>query len=267
MREVRKRIERALHDDLPVLIEGESGTGKELVGRFLHSHSARSQGPFLKVNCTAVPAGLVEGQIYGYEKDAAADERATKNGFIARATGGTLFLDEMGDLDVRLQQKLAHTLKSGCYRCIDGGEDIPVHSRFVCATSLDLEMATQNKTVLTDMLGCFAHHRIRLLPLRERKQDIPQLCEYLLEKFAGSFGQPVPRLSSSVLAIFQQWKWPGNIRELENWIARIVVFGSEEAMGYEFSHERPVRHEPLPRQHRAAHLKISRRSRRPRRHI
>jgi DNA-binding NtrC family response regulator len=266
MREVRKTIERALHDDLPVLIEGESGTGKELVGRFLHSYSARSEGPFLKVNCTAVPAHLVEGELFGYEKGASADGRNMKSGFIALASGGTLFLDEVCDLDLKLQQKLTHTFISGRYRRIDSGEDLAVSSRFVCGTSLDLETARQNSTVLAEMLSCFGHYRVRLLPLRERKGDIPQLCEYLLEKFARNFGQPVPRLSSHVLGVFQQREWPGNIRELENWIARIVIFGSEEAMGFEHGRER-TRQDLLPRMHRAMRLKTSRRRRRLRRNI
>ena len=265
MREVRKMIERALRDDLPVLIEGESGTGKEMLGRFLHSHSPRGEGPFLRVNCTAMPAHLVEGEMFGYEKGAAVDARNVKSGFITLASGGTLFLDEIGDLDLKLQQKLAHALTSNRYRRIDGGEDQSISSRFVCATSLDLETAVQNETVLAEMLGCFAHHRVRLLPLRERKEDIPQLCEYLLEKFARNFGQPVPRLSSYVLGVFQQREWPGNIRELENWIARIVIFGSEEAVGHEHGRER-TRQESLSRTHRAPRVKTSRRGKRLRRH-
>jgi two-component system, NtrC family, response regulator AtoC len=258
MREIREKIDRALHDNLPVLIEGESGTGKEVLGRFLHVHSDRSGGPFLKVNCAAMPANLMEGEMFGYEGDAATGEREGKSGSIGLASDGTLFLDELGDLDLGLQQKLTHAIRSGHYRRVDGREDLRINARFVCATSFDLELALRNKTVLEEMVGCLGHHRLRLLPLRERKEDIPQLCEYLLEKFARSFSQPVPRLSSYVLGVFQQRKWPGNIRELENWMARIVIFGSEEAMGLEFSREQSVRQELLTRRHRATHLKLRR---------
>jgi DNA-binding NtrC family response regulator len=237
MRAIRGKIERALGDDLPVLIEGESGTGKRLIGQFLHRHSAHREGPFLNLNCAAVPTGLLEGEMFGYDKGAAAGVRETKSGSIGVASGGTLFLDEMGSMDLTLQQKLVRTLKSGHYRRIDGREDLVVNTRFVCATCIDLEAASRNHNFLEELLGCFVHHRVRLLPLRERKEDIPQLCEYLLEKFARDFGRAAPHLSSYVLEAFQRWKWPGNIRELENWIARIVIFGAEEVVGLEFSRQ------------------------------
>ena len=125
---------------------------------------------------------------------------------------------------------------SGHYRRIGGREDLAVTTRFVCSTSINLEAGLRSPNFQGELLGCFAH-RVRLLPLRERKQDIPQLCDYLLEKFARDFGRPVPHLSSEALDVFQQWKWPGNVRELENWIARIVIFGAEEVVGLEFSRQ------------------------------
>ena len=265
MREIRKRIEGALHDDLPVLIEGESGTGKEVVGRFLHKSSDRGEGSFLKLNCGAAPASQLEGEMYGYEKSAIPDTARLGSGSIGLGSEGTLFLDEIGDMDLRVQQKLAETLKTGCYRRLDGKEDLPVNARLVCATSIDLEDGLRNHTFLGNLLGLLDHHRVRLIPLRERKEDIPQLCEYLLGKFAHDFGRPVPRLSSDVLDAFQQWKWPGNIRELENWIARIVIFGAEEVIGLQFSRQLVVREEPVLRSHHAVHVKMSR-ARRLRRH-
>ena len=265
MREIRGEIERALGDDLPVLIEGESGTGKGLIGQFLHKHSAHSEGPFLNLNCTAVPTGLLEGEMFGYEKGAAADVRETKSDSIAVASGGTLFLDEIGSMDLTLQQKLMRTLKSGHYRRIDGREDLVVKTRFVCAASIDLEAGLRNHALLEELLGCFAHHRVCLLPLRERKEDIPQLCEYLLEKFARDFGRRVPHLSQRAVEAFQRWKWPGNIRELENWIARIVIFGAEEVVGLEFNRQLATGKEPTMGYHRAAHMTVGR-ERRLRRH-
>ncbi len=173
--------------------------------------------------------------------------RRSGGGSIGLASGGTLFLDEITIWSCSLQQKLTRTLESGRYRRIDGGEDLAVNARFVCATSFDLKAGLQKSHFSEELLGCFAHHRVRLLPLRERREDIPRLCEYLLGKFARDFGRPVPHLSSHVLEAFQQWKWPGNIRELENWIARIVIFGAEEVIGLEFSRQMAAVEQRAPR--------------------
>jgi DNA-binding NtrC family response regulator len=265
MREIREKIERAVCDDLPVLIEGESGTGKEAIGRFLHKYSVRGNGPFLKFNCAAASTRLLEEEMFGYEKSGGGDLRQTMGGPIALASGGTLFLDEIDNMELSLQQKLARTLESSHYRRIGGREDLAVNARFVCATSIDPKAGLRNHTFLEELLECFVPHRVRLLPLRERKEDIPQLCEYLLEKFARDFDRPVPHLSSLALEAFQQWKWPGNVRELENWIARIVIFGAEEAIGLEFSRQLAAGEESPRRYHRASRMNFGR-SRRLRRH-
>lgn len=262
MREIRAAIELASQDDLPVLIEGESGTGKELIGRFLHNLSARREGPFVKVNCGALPARLLEGEMFGYERGTSGTICETKNGSIGIAVGGTLFLDEIRDMDWTLQQKLVTTLETGHYGRQDGNEQLAVKARFVCASTQDLEAAVGADSFPKELLQCFAHH-VRLRPLRERKQDIPQLCEYLVEKFARNFGRPVPRLSPFVMKAFQQWEWPGNIRELENWVARIVIFGTEEAIGLEFRRQLGLMGVAWPRKHRVIHKK-SVRSRRMR---
>lgn len=250
MREIRTVIERASQDDLPVLIEGESGTGKELVGLFLHDQSVRRDGPFVKVNCGALPARLLEGEMFGYERSLSGTIHETKNGSIGIAAGGTLFLDEVRDLDVTLQQKLVRTLETGQYGRQDGSEQLVVNARFVCASTRDQEAGSLPR----ELLKCFAH-RVCLPPLRERKQDIPELCEYLAEKFARNFGRPVPRLSSFVMKAFQQWNWPGNIRELENWIARVVIFGTEEAIGLEFRRQIGFVGAVASREHRATRMK------------
>lgn len=244
MRGIREKIERAFHDGLPVLIEGESGTGKEVIGRFLHRYSLRGEGPFSKINCAASPASLLEGEIYGYENSATAIVRATPRGPIGLDSGGTLFFDEIGDLDVSLQRRLAETLAFGRYQLRDGAEYRALDARFVFASSVDVKARPQSHCLLETLLQPFAHHHLRLLPLRERKQDIPHLCEYLLGKFAHEFGRPVPVLSSNALETFLQWKWPGNIRELENWIARIVIFGAEEAIGLQFNRQLVAWKEP-----------------------
>jgi len=206
MEDVRKSLEEAVHDDLPVLIEGESGTGKELMARYFHSRSHRAAAPFERVNCGAIDARLLDREFF---------ER--------NETAGTLFLDEIGEMDSASQRRVGRALKAVASL---------VRARIVCASSIDMT-GTADKRVSEDLLSHF-RHRMRLVPLRERKQDIPRLCEYLAYKFARDFGRPTPRLNAFVLESLQQRSWPGNIRELENWIARIVVFGTEEAMSQGF---------------------------------
>lgn len=265
MRELRTRIEQASSDALPVLIEGESGTGKEVIGRFLHDRSQqRREGPFVKVNCGAIPARLLEAEMFGYERGSSGTIQETKNGSIGVAAGGTLFLDEIHDTDSMLQQKLLRTLETGRYGRQDGNEELAVKARFVCASSRDLQAGVPGDAFSERLLQCFAH-RVRLTPLRERKEDIPQLCEYLVQKFARDFGRPVPRLSPYVLRIFERWNWPGNIRELENWIARIVIFGTEEAIGLEFRRQLGSVPDSSLREHRAMRTQLDR-GRRIRRH-
>ena len=233
MQEVRKTLEAALHDDLPVLIEGESGTGKEVVARYLHLCSKRADWPFVRVNCGAMPARLLDREMFG---SGDLQERAD-TGSVDLAANGTLFLDEIGEMDGALQQKVLQALRAGSSRKEDG-----VNARIVCASSVDLKKVSREEgpaQVLSAQFG----YRVRLLPLRERKQDIPQLCEYLVERFAREFGRSAPKLKPQVLESFQRWNWPGNIRELENWIARIVIFGSEEAMGDEFKRRTVERHD------------------------
>jgi two-component system response regulator AtoC len=208
----------------------------------------------VKVNCGAIPARLLEREMFGYES-AACDVRQTKNGSIGLAAGGTLFLDEISEMDFTLQQKLLRTLETGRYGRQDGHEELAENARFVCASSHDLLSDKRGDTFHQELLK-YLPHRVRLKPLRERKQDIPQLCEYLVEKFARSFRRPVPCLSSFVLKDFQQWDWPGNIRELENWIARIVIFGTEEAIGLEFRRQLAAS-EASSRKHRATHIKAN----------
>jgi DNA-binding NtrC family response regulator len=230
MRVLRQKLEKALLDDLPVLIEGENGTGKEVIGRFLHHHSSRGKGPFLKLSCAALPARLMEYEIYGHEMNTKTNSGDLKRGSIGLGSGGTLFFDEIGDMDLMLQRRLAGTVDSGRYQLDDSGEKTPIDVRFVCASSRVARTGRAFHQFLKALLKPSAHYYLQLPPLRERQQDIPQLCEYLLAKFAREFKKPAPRLSPAVLEAFQQWKWPGNIRELENWMARIVIFGAEDVL-------------------------------------
>jgi two-component system, NtrC family, response regulator AtoC len=258
MQEVRAKLDCALRSDLPVLIEGESGTGKELVGRYLHWQSARRNGPYIKVNCGALRES--EFKVFGCGIGVSNESQKAKT-TVERPLGGTIFLDELGDLDEVIQQQLIWLFEAdGCGRRYVSQDRMS--PRFVCASSLNLGLKAPRDSTLAALLGCF-EHRVRLLPLRERKSDLPQLCEFMAEKFARSFNRPVPRLSPVVLELFAEWNWPGNIRELENWIARIVVLGTEEAMAAGRHRQREGRTDFGPRRHRAtrANVSIARRTR------
>jgi len=237
MREIRGRIERALHNDLPVLIRGESGTGKEVIGRFLHVRSDRRQEPFVKLNCAAVPAGLLESELFGHEQGAFAGAKEIKRGLVEIADGGTVFLDEIGEMDWELQTKLLRLLKDGRYVRVGGREERPALVRVICSTNSDLAAAVEHQTFRQDLLFRLDVISLHLSPLRERKEDIPQICEYLLAKLAKQFGKRTPKLAPAAVQVLKQWRWPGNLRELENWIARIVIFGSEEVLGLELKRQ------------------------------
>ena len=262
MHEVRCTLERALEDGLPVLIEGESGTGKEVIGRFLHRYSARRDGPFVKVNCGAMPVRQLESEIFGHGTGIFEAEE-TKSA-IGTASNGTLFFDEIGEADVDLQQRLIRTFQASRSEIQRGAGQKEVSARFVCASTIDLNSKGRDNALLSELMRCFGY-RVRLLPLRDRRGDLPQLCAYLAKRFARNFGRPVPHLDPAVLEAFGQWNWPGNIRELENWIARIVVFGTEEAI-LAGARQRGNKVDGASRRHRATRINMSfvRRSRRNR---
>lgn len=251
MREIQEKIERAAHDNRPVFIEGESGTGKEVIGRFIHEHGLGKDGPFLKLHCAAASTRVLEEEIFGLEMAGAAIER--KGGSGGPVSGGTLFLDGIEGMDNSLQRNLAYALASASRRRIGARKEKSMDARLVCASSLDPKLGL----IANELLACFVH-RVRLLPLRERKEDIPQLCNYLLCKFARDFGRPVPDLSARAIEALQQWNWPGNIRELENWIARIVIFGAEDVVGPEFRRQLAVGETQGAGYHRAAYMRIGR---------
>jgi DNA-binding NtrC family response regulator len=266
MREVRVTVEAALSNNIPVLIQGESGTGKEMVGRFLHAHSIFCAGPFVKLNCAAMPSNLLEGELFGYEKGAFPGVKESKKGKIEIAETGVLFLEEVSDMGWDLQAKLLAVLQDGRFTKVGGSEEVSARMRVICSTRSDLDAAVARYAFRNDLLSRLSLIRIRLLPLRERREDIPLLCEYLLDKLARIYKKAPPRLSAPALQVLQQWKWPGNMRELENWIARIIIFGTEEVLGLEFSRQLATMSAFGQRQHRIAHLRpgAMKRTRRPR---
>ena len=229
MQTVRQRVERAAALNVPVLILGESGTGKEVLARFIHNQSPWAGGPFVKVNCPAIPGTLLESELFGFEKGAFTGAHAAKPGRIEMAEGGTLFLDEIAELDGSLQAKLLHVLQDGYFTRIGDHEGRRMNARVICATNRALQEEIQKGGFRSDLFYRINVISVTLPALRERKEDIPYVAEYLRQAFNKRFEREAPKISKETLHALQQRDWPGNVRELENCIARYVVLGSEEA--------------------------------------
>ena len=230
MSQIRERILRALSSDLPLLIQGESGTGKEVIARYVHSRSDRCKAPFVRLNCAAIPPGLLESELFGYQKGAFTGAKADRPGLVEIADGGTLFLDEIGELHRDLQGKLLHLLQDGAFVRIGGSEEQAANIRVICATNINLQDAVKRGAFREDLFFRIEGITIGLLALRDRTDDIPQLCEYFLRKLAKQFGRNAPGLDALTLRLLTQWTWPGNLRELENWVARAIILGDAEAL-------------------------------------
>lgn len=248
MREVRDRIESIRSSDGPVLIQGLSGTGKEMIARFLHMRSNRHDRPFVKLSCTAMPAGLIERKIFGCENESSSTATEDRLGLIEVADGGTLFLSEIGDANLELQDKLVRLLRDGTYTRTGGREERMGRARLVCATNVDLVEAVSSGSFRGELLDCIDAVHLRLSPLRDRKNDIPQLCEYFFEKLSRQFQRPKPELSPGTIELLTRWSWPGNLLELKNWIARTIILGDDEALAEEL--ERRIKTVDRPEQSR-----------------
>lgn len=262
MREIRSVIDCVLSSDLPVLIQGESGTGKEVVARFLHSRSNRREAPFVRMSCAAVPVNLLESELFGREKGACGRAHEDRQGLIEVAHGGTLFLDEIGDLPWEMQGDLIHLLRDGSYTRVGGSQTLRGNTRIICAANCDLQSAVEAGSFRADLFRRIDVVSLHLSALRERKNDIPQLCEYLLQKLARRFGRNVPQLSPGTIQRLKQWDWPGNLRELENWVARVIILGDEGALDSHFRRQVAVANESDYRKLRFRAMNgVSRRSR------
>jgi DNA-binding NtrC family response regulator len=230
MQAVRGKLECVLNNDLPVLLEGECGTGKDLVARYLHSRSSRGEMPFVKLSCAATPVEFLEGALLGYEEESFPGANDIRQGLVDIANGGTLFLDEIGETSWAQQSKLLHLLQEGRYLQVDRLERQDADVRIVCATSINLAEAVARGTFRKDLFYCIDAISFRLPALRERKEDIPQLWEFFTRKLARRLGKDIPQLTPAVLSVLNQWNWPGNLLELENCIARVIVLGDEAAI-------------------------------------
>lgn len=243
MRDVRQKLERVAGANISVLVSGESGTGKDIIARLLHLYSPWSSGPFVKVNCPAIPGTLLESELFGYEKGAFTGAYGTKPGRVEQAHRGTLFLDEISELHATLQAKLLQLLQDGQFSRIGAQADKKVEVRVVCATNRHLQHEIEHGRFRQDLFYRIAAMTIHLPPLRERAVDLPVICEYLLEYYNDKLNGRAPMLRPALLAKLQRYSWPGNIRQLENLIKRYVVMGSEEVILSELL--QPTESDPL----------------------
>jgi two-component system response regulator AtoC len=207
----------------PVLVQGETGTGKELVARACHLAGPRASGPFIEVNCAALPATLMEDELFGHEKGAFTDARARKVGLIEAADGGTLFLDEIGELELALQAKLLRVLENFRVRPIGSVADRRVNVRILAATNRDLAREAQAGRFRSDLVYRLSVFQIRIPPLRERGDDVMLLANEFLQRLATRYGRPALRLQPSAQLALRNYPWPGNVRELRNCLERAVL--------------------------------------------
>lgn len=226
MQEVYKLIGRVVGNDAIVLLNGESGTGKELVARAIHFKSARWRAPFVAVNCSAIPHGLVESELFGHERGAFTGAAERRAGKFELAGAGTLFLDEVGDLPLELQPKLLRVLQEREFTRVGGSETQRLEARIIAATNQDLEAAVAARRFREDLYFRLRVIPIRLPPLRQRREDIPELTDYFVAKAAREMGARASALSSEARAKLQAYDWPGNVRELENTVLRAALLAS-----------------------------------------
>jgi DNA-binding NtrC family response regulator len=230
MKEVFAKIQRAAPVDSTVLILGESGTGKELVAQALHHNSPRKKGPFVAVNCAAVPATLVESELFGHVRGAFTGATDRRIGRFQQADGGTLFIDEIGDFELGLQAKLLRVLETLTLTPVGGHEDIKVNVRVLAATSRDIVKMVQQGTFREDLYYRLNVVTITIPPLRERPDDVPLLIDHFMRDISEQQHTPARKINPEVIRRFQSYRWPGNVRELRNMLESMMVLAEGDAL-------------------------------------
>jgi two-component system response regulator AtoC len=241
MRHVALIIEQVADSDVTVLIRGESGTGKELVARAIHTRSTRKQRPFVKVNCAALPAELLESELFGHEKGAFTGAATTRIGKFEQAHTGTIFLDEIGEIKPALQAKLLHVLQDAEFTKLGSNKKIIVDVRVVAATNRDLEKMMIEGEFREDLYYRLKVIEAMVAPLRDRHDEIQQLTDFFITRYSQRYNRAVRPLSDALRAKFMEYDWPGNVRELENMIKRFVILQDEQMVMRELSRPRQAR--------------------------
>ncbi len=230
MEEVRALIRRVATTDARVLVSGESGTGKELVAVAIHGLSQRSRGPFVRINCAAIPRDLIESEMFGHEKGSFTGATKQRRGKFELASGGTLFLDEVGDLSPEAQAKLLRAIEAGEIERVGGSELIPVDVRIVAATNHDLQTEVEEGRFREDLFFRLHVMPIRIPPLRQRKDDIPLLLAHFIQLYRSRHGLRPPHFTESAVNALRAYDWPGNVRELANAIERLMILYPDRAV-------------------------------------
>jgi formate hydrogenlyase transcriptional activator len=226
LRQILAQVQTVAPSDSTVLILGETGTGKELIARAVHRMSNRSQGSFIKVNCAAIPTGLLESELFGHERGAFTSAVSQRIGRLEMADKGTLFLDEIGDIPLELQPKLLRVLQDHEFERLGGGRTIRINVRFVAATNCDLARSVAAREFRSDLFYRLSVFPVRLPPLRERTGDIPLLVRHFVQRFARQMNKKIDVIPAEAINTLVAWQWPGNVRELENFIERSVLLSS-----------------------------------------
>jgi len=233
MHDLLELVESVAASDANILIQGENGTGKELIANAIHYNSKRARGPFIKINCAAIPKDLIESELFGYRKGAFTGAATDKEGLFEMAEGGSLLLDEIGEMPSYLQTKLLRVLQEREYRPIGSDRVVHVDFRLVCATNIDLDTALKDGRLREDLFFRINTITLKVPALRDRTEDIPLLCEYFLEKYRQRYQRTVRSIAPAAYHLLIRHRWPGNVRELENVIERgmLVAKGSEITIG------------------------------------
>ena len=223
MRELFELIDAVAESDANILIQGENGAGKELIANAIHVRSGRAKGPFIKINCAALPKDLIESELFGYKKGAFTGATTDKVGLLELAAGGSLMLDEIGEMPLLLQTKLLRVLQEREYRPIGSDRLVKVDFRLICATNVEPEAALKDGRLREDLYFRINTVTLRVPPLRERTEDLPLLCAHFLEQFNQRYQKNVKSISPAAYHLLIRFRWPGNVRELENAVERAVL--------------------------------------------
>jgi two-component system nitrogen regulation response regulator GlnG len=234
MQEVYKAIGRVAHQDVTVLIQGESGTGKELVARALYQHSRRAAGPFLAVNCAALPEQLLDSELFGHEKGAFTGAERRRIGKFEQCSGGTLFLDEVAELSPLAQGRMLRVLQGQAFERLGGSESITSNVRILAATNQDLGTRVHQGRFREDLFYRLGEFTIQLPPLRERGEDVALLAHHYLRRFAREFGKPVSAIAPGATAVLENYSWPGNVRELQSVLKQALLQATGEILAPDF---------------------------------